>query len=32
MGILATKLKNNIIKANNFKNLELSFHLKKYCA
>lgn len=28
MGILATKLKNNIIKANNFKNLELSFHLK----
>ena len=28
MGILATKLKNNIIKANKFKNLELSFHLK----
>ena len=28
MGILATKLKNNVIKANEFKNLELSFHLK----
>lgn len=28
MVILATKLKNNIIKANKFKNLELSFHLK----
>lgn len=28
MGILATKLKKNVIKANEFKNLELSFHLK----
>lgn len=28
MGILATKLKNNIKKANELKNLELSFHIK----